>query len=282
MTSQEALSYIRDNTSIVKTSGFNPMGALKNVFTSVAKSVAGKASPTAASAAAATVAKNTSPSAPVAGKMDKFVNTIFRGNTGAVEDVNKRMIQEGAHAARSAHWKQQGGGSWYDKVLGRSKPPSMNKQQVKKNISESAQHIDGKGGYWTRVKNNAIEDIKHPIRNVQRYLYEMGHKYIPPSGDGIGGLIGRNGQMIDAGQIVRKTPGEIGMSVAGATALPLVFSSMSWNDPELSAGGKVGITAANFAVPMFSRRMIPSMVAYSGIDKMLRKKQPSTPQMVQR
>lgn len=210
--------------------------------------------------------------------VDKFTNTIYGKSQKSIADVAQRFMDESSHQARKSWYVEQGGGSWWDKLLGRGAPRKMTKQQVKAGIRASEQAIDGAGSYGARVGRNAWYDITHPIDNIKRTLFDLTHKYVPDP-KGIGSLMGPQGQLMSSGKVINKTTGEIAKSVAGQAVWPLAFSLPYLADKEMSTGKKIGNTAAMFAIPMAFRKFIPSMVAFNVAGKFLDKKPPKPPQM---
>lgn len=178
--------------------------------------------------------------------------------------VYNRMVAEGSHHARMANYKNM------------LKAKNITKGQYKAYKRQSLQSLDGPGGFWRRWGRNVVDDVSHPMRNAEHFFGGLFKKYVPPSG-GASQLMDAFGKPVVGGTMVNKTPWEVTKSVAGAAAFPTLFSAMAWNDPEMSTGGKVMTTAANFAVPVFLRRAVPSLAAFHIIDKAARPKK--LPQM---
>ncbi|MDP3013301.1 MAG: hypothetical protein Q8M92_03600 [Candidatus Subteraquimicrobiales bacterium] len=136
-----------------------------------------------------------------------------------------------------------------------------------KSLSSAAKKQYGRPGNWAqRTIANVADDVSHPIRNTKRFMLDLGYKH-----DAI------------SGKMVARSPLGVAGKVGVTAAFPAWYISDTVKDKNLSTKNKIGRSASYLALPMATRRLIPSLAGYTAVDKIFKSKTPvSTPsQLIQ-
>jgi hypothetical protein len=169
---------------------------------------------------------------------------------------NKRIMGRiESEAIRSAKFKA------LKKSIGKKvKLGTMPKTRAKEIINAKRKNYLGEGNYATRVIRNSINDISHPIDNARGNIVKMLRDYDP---------VTKTWSNKSAKRLVGSAALNIG--------LPASFIAPVWKDKDLSTGKKIGKSIGYAATPLAFNKTIPSMMAYSGVDKAFSAPKPIKP-----
>lgn len=114
-----------------------------------------------------------------------------------------------------------------------------------------------RGSFVSRHARRFVDDVAHPVRNTKMSLMNMLY------------TSDKSGNMVN-----RSAKGLVGQGILNV-GLPAWFISDVAKDKTLSTPKKIGKAVAYSALPLSSRKFIPSMIGYSAIDSVFKGKRPN-------
>lgn len=170
--------------------------------------------------------------------IDKVVNFLGGNNQRIMGRIEANAIRGNTFRSLKSSVKQM-------KRMG-----FIGEHQAKARIASGRKTLLGEGNMISRAGRNIISDISHPIDNLRGSMVKMLRDYNPNtktwSNKSLGGLSG---------------------SAVMNVGLPASFIAPIWKDKEMGTGKKIGKSIGYAATPLMFTKFLPSMAAYSAVEK---------------